>query len=58
MSRNAAKRVTNEPGPRNGVFNNRFECRVSHEQKAKLEKLGGAEWFRKRIDLARVPEAA
>lgn len=55
MSRNAAKRTTNEPGPRNGVFNNRFECRVSHEQKAKLEKLGGAEWFRKRIDLARVP---
>lgn len=32
----------------------RFDMRLSPEQRAKLEQLGGAQWIRERIDKAKV----
>ena len=33
----------------------RFELRLTEAQRDKLERLGGAEWLRRRIDAAKEP---
>ena len=35
----------------------RFELRLTEAQREKLERLGGAEWLRRRIDAAKEPAA-
>lgn len=36
----------------------RVDARVTPEQRAKFERLGGATWLRRQIDRAKEPEAA
>lgn len=46
------KRRGRPPLPAGESKAERFELRLSAEQRAKLERLGGAQWLRERIDAA------
>jgi hypothetical protein len=51
------KRIGRPPKPEPERHTERFEVRCTKAQREKLDRLGGAQWLRERIDRAKEPIA-
>ena len=49
------KRMGRPPKPESERHTERFEVRCTKAQRDKLDRLGGAQWLRERIDKAKEP---